>query len=41
MNDDQEERMVRAMERIARSLEGVEDVLVRLHELVEDKLEEE
>ena len=35
MNDDQEERLVRAAESIARSLEAVEDVMLWLREEIQ------
>jgi hypothetical protein len=35
MNDNQEERLVRALERIARSLEAVEEIALWLREEVE------
>lgn len=41
MNDDQEDRLVRALERIARSLEAVEDTMLWLREEVEQQKEEE
>lgn len=41
MNDDQEDRLVRALERIARSLEAVEDTMLWLREEVERQKEEE
>lgn len=41
MNDDQEDRLVRALERIARSLEAVEDTMLWLREEIEQQKEEE
>ena len=41
MNDDQEDRLVRALERIARSLEAVEDTMLWLREEIEQRKEEE
>lgn len=40
MNDNQEERLVRALERIARSLEAVEEIALWLREEVERQQED-
>lgn len=41
MNDNQEERLVRALERIARSLEAVEEIVLWLREEAERQQEGE